>query len=142
MENRETTGWSVPPTFCDRKRRWTDTVCQRSTIVLRKFKYLRWHRRCSCGGGRRTSPATDLQRSTYEQDDEGLHLDRVDDRRRHHRHSRRHRHPELRQVPGALQAERGEGKSQGDVHGAEGVLGREGKGLGEDRKNRLPAGAQ
>src|SRR5712664_919848 len=71
-----------------------------------------------------------------------VHPYRVDDRRCDHRHSRSDCDPELHQVPGPVEAKRGEGKSQGHLHCAEGVLPGEGSLLLVDRGSRLLAGAQ
>src|SRR3954470_3179508 len=52
------------PTLCDKERRSTDNTCQLPHSLLRKFKQLRWHRRCSYVRRPRTSWHRPTQRST------------------------------------------------------------------------------
>src|SRR5438477_7529723 len=81
-------------------------------------------------------------RRNHEQTCQGLYADRADDRRRDHRHPRGDRDSELHQVPGALEAERGEGEPQSRLHRREGVHPGEGRVQHGDRDRGLRPRAQ
>src|SRR2546427_10000499 len=70
---------------------------------------------------------------------ERIYAHRADDRSGDHRHPGGDRDPELHQVPGAGEAERGEGQPQGYFHCTEGVLPAEGPLLHADRWSGLRA---
>src|SRR5512139_1834237 len=80
----------------------------------------RWHRPCYWGssspGGTGCPALSERGDALWRRNEEGqgLHPDRAHDRRRHHRHPRRDRDPELPPLPAPLEVQRAEVERRGD----------------------------
>ena len=83
----------------------------------------RWHRPCLCGSSSPDATGRPAQHETrrvaalwrQHEEGQGLHPHRAHDRRRHHRHPRGDRDPELPPLPAPLQVQRAEDERGGDL---------------------------